>query len=173
MPYTCLQGAQSNARGGPFAVINGSLAQDALVLSFPANSCMTQPLYLLHISTAAPNTSSSNGGGPILNASVPRLLVNLAAGAITEIVEEHVSATADGAHVSMPVAEVVLAENAVLKHGYVNREAQGASHFKATLVTQVSRGRMEVAVSSGWPVLVHEIQAGYCCIGCRQVRHDC
>lgn len=108
-----------------------------LVVSFPAGSSLSQPLYILHVSTAAADTTHSNGGGAALNASTARLLVNLAAGASVEVVEEYVSATADGAHVSMPVAEVVLAENAVLKHGYVNREAQGASHFKATLVTQV------------------------------------
>lgn len=132
-----LQGAQSNARGGPFAVINSTLAHDALVISLPPNSSMSQPLYLLHISTAASNTTNSNGGGPVLNTSAPRLLVHMAAGAHAEVVEEYVSATAEGAHVSLPVAEVVLAENAVLKHGYVNREAQGAQHFKATMVTQV------------------------------------
>jgi Fe-S cluster assembly protein SufD len=133
-----LQGVQSNARGGPFAVLNGSLAQDALIISLPADAAVSQPLHLLHISTAAADTSSSNGGGRQLNASAARLLIQLAGNAKLELVEEFVSASAaDGAHLAMPVAEVVLEEGAALKHGYVNREAQGATHFKATLVTQV------------------------------------
>jgi Fe-S cluster assembly protein SufD len=134
-----LQGVQSNARGGPFAVLNGSLAQDALIIALPAGATVSQPLHLLHVSTAAAaDTSSSNGGGRMLNASAARLLIRLAGNANLEVVEEFVSASAaDGAHLAMPVAEVVLGEGSALKHGYVNREAQGASHFKATLVTQV------------------------------------
>jgi Fe-S cluster assembly protein SufD len=139
MCVTCyLQGVQSNARGGPFAVLNGSLAQDALIIALPADAAVSQPLHLLHVSTASADTSSSNGGGRTLNASAARLLISLAGNAKLEVVEEFVSAdAADGAHLAMPVAEVVLGEGATLKHGYVNREAQGAAHFKATLVTQV------------------------------------
>jgi Fe-S cluster assembly protein SufD len=120
-------------------VLNGSLAQDALIIALPADAAVAQPLHLLHVSTASADTSSSNGGGGrTLNASAGRLLISLAGNAKLEVVEEFVSAdAADGAHLAMPVAEVVLGEGAALKHGYVNREAQGAAHFKATLVTQV------------------------------------
>eukprot|EP00878_Enallax_costatus_P007611 GHUV01007969.1.p1 GENE.GHUV01007969.1~~GHUV01007969.1.p1 ORF type:complete len:263 (+),score=86.50 GHUV01007969.1:108-791(+) len=58
----------------------------------------------------------------------------------------------------MPVAEVVLAENAVLKHGYVNREAQNAQHFKATLVTQAESSTYElVEARVGGSITRHDV----------------
>ncbi|KAF8065543.1 IDA4 [Scenedesmus sp. PABB004] len=129
-----LLGAQSGARGGPFAVINGVLARDALVLSLPAGAALAQPLHVLHVSTAAP--VGGNGGGPTLAASAPRLLVSLGAGASAELVEEHVSAGSSGAHAAVCVAEVALGEGAALRHGYAARDAAGGCHFKSTLVTQ-------------------------------------
>lgn len=146
-PAEALQqlGVQSNARGGPFAVLNGSLAQDALIIALPAGAAVSQPLHLLHVSTAAAETSSSNGGGRTLNASAARLLISLAGNSKLEVVEEFVSASAaEGAHLAMPVAEVMLGEGSALRHGYVNREAQGAAHFKATLVTQAEGSSYEL-----------------------------
>lgn len=136
---------QSNVRGGPFAVLNGALARDVLVVALPAGVALLQPLHVLHVSSAAPAdaqaaASNGNGSGPLLAASAPRLLVVLGAEASGELIEEHVSAgegQAGGRHVSVPVAELALGRGACLKHGYVQREADGAAHFKATLVTQV------------------------------------
>lgn len=129
-------GQQSNTRGGPFAVLNGSMVADVLVVALPAGAKLQQPLHVLHVSTpAAAAADGSSSGGPVLNASAARLLVSLGANASAEVVEEFVS-DAEGSHVSMPVAEVVLGEGSELKHGYVHREASGAQHFKATLVKQ-------------------------------------
>jgi len=128
------QGQQSNTRGGPFAVLNGSLASDVLVVALAEGAKLQQPLHVLHVSTAA--AEGSSGSGPVLAASTARLLISLGANASCELVEEYVSDAA-GHHVSMPVAEVQLGAGSELKHGYVEREAAGAQHFKATLVTQV------------------------------------
>lgn len=129
-----LQGQQSNTRGGPFAVLNGSLASDVLVVALSAGAKLQQPLHILHVSTPAAADASSSG--PVLNASAGRLIVSLGANSSCEVVEEFVS-NAAGTHVSMPVAEVALGEGSELKHGYVHREAAGAQHYKATLVKQV------------------------------------
>lgn len=155
---SCLQqGRQSNSRGGPFAVVNGALACDALVVAVPADAKLQQPLQLLHVSTCGtPNMSSSNGSGAQLAASAARLLVSLGANASCEVIEEYVTAAAaaagSAAHVSIPVAEVVIGEGAELKHGYVHREAAGAQHFKATLVSQV--GWRHPVVDEAWPGLL-------------------
>lgn len=142
-----LQGQQSNTRGGPFAVLNGSLATDVLVVALSAGAKLQQPLHILHVSTPAAADASSNG--PVMNASAGRLIVSLGANSSCEVVEEFVSDAA-GTHVSMPVAEVVLGQGSELKHGYVQREAAGAQHYKATLVKQVGpkfgnglRGRLD------------------------------
>jgi Fe-S cluster assembly protein SufD len=139
-------------------VLNGSLAQDALIIALPANAAVSQPLHLLHVSTASADTSSSNGGGRTLNASAARMLISLAGNAKLEVVEDFVSAdAADGAHLAMPVAEVVLGEGATLKHGYVNREAQGAAHFKATLVTQVRTAGYKHLIDGAWLLVFWEM----------------
>lgn len=134
-----LQGQQSNTRGGPFAVLNGSMIADALVVALPAGAKLQQPLHMLHVSTPAAAAADASSSGPALNASAARLLISLGANASGEVVEEFVS-DAEGSHVTMPVAEVVLGQGSELKHGYVHREASGAQHFKATLVKQVGCG---------------------------------
>lgn len=134
-----LQGQQSNTRGGPFAVLNGSMVADVLVVALPAGAKLQQPLHVLHVSTPAAAAADASSSGPALNASAARLLVSLGANASCEVVEEFVS-DAEGSHVTMPVAEVVLGQGSELKHGYVHREASGAQHFKATLVKQVGCG---------------------------------
>ena len=125
-----LQGELSNARGGPFAVVNGALAEDALVVVLPDHARMERPLYVAHVATVA-----AGSDGRQLSASAPRLLVVLGRGAEAEVVEEHVSA-GSGNHAVFAVAEVLLAPGAALKHGYVQREAAGSVHFKSTLVEQ-------------------------------------
>jgi Fe-S cluster assembly protein SufD len=137
--FCLVQGQQSNTRGGPFAVLNGSMVADVLVVALPAGAKLQQPLHVLHVSTPAAAAADGSSSGPALNASAARLLVSLGANASAEVVEEFVS-DAEGSHVSMPVAEVVLGEGSELKHGYVHREASGAQHFKATLVKQVRCG---------------------------------
>ncbi len=54
------QGAQSGARGGPFALVNGALASDALVVVVPPGATLEVPLYLLNLSTTA--ASAGEGG---------------------------------------------------------------------------------------------------------------
>jgi Fe-S cluster assembly protein SufD len=142
-------GQQSNARGGPFAVINGALARDVLVIALPAGARLDRPLYVAHLATAA----AAGSGSSTLSASAPRALVVLGAGAELEVVEEFVSAVdGAGAHAVMAVAEVVLGEGATMKHGYVMREAAGSVHFKATLVDQgegSSYSHVEARVGGG------------------------
>jgi Fe-S cluster assembly protein SufD len=123
-------------RGGPFAVVNGALAADALVILVPARARIERPLHVVHVATAAP---PSDGGARALAASAPRLLVALGKGAELELLEEFVSAAAGaaaGAHAVFAVAEVLLDACASLRHGYAQREAPGSVHLKATLVDQ-------------------------------------
>ncbi|KAI8464572.1 MAG: iron-sulfur cluster assembly protein [Monoraphidium minutum] len=128
-------GELSNARGGPFAVVNGVMAQDVLVVSVPARARIERPLYVVHVASAA--APAAGGGERTLSACAPRLLIALGKGAEAEVVEEYVSA-AEGAgdHAVFAVAEVQLDACAALRHGYVQREAAGSVHFKATLVEQ-------------------------------------
>jgi hypothetical protein len=154
-----LQGQQSNARGGPFAVLNGSLASDVLVVSLAPGAKLQQPLHLLHVST--PAAADAGSSVPTLNASAARLLISLGDNTSCEVVEEFVSDAA-GTHVSMPVAEVVLGEGSELKHGYVHREAAGAQHYKATLVSQVCWVVGTVGKSGCWHCAGQQVGSDCC-----------
>lgn len=126
------QGAQSATRGGPFSVINGAAATDALCIHVPASTTVTTPIHILHIQTSG-------------STSAPRVLIVADSSSSLEVVEEYVSAgqaaAAEGASSSFccPIAEVVLAEGAALKHAYLEREAAGAACMKGTLVAQAAR----------------------------------
>lgn len=99
------QGSQSNARGGPFAVLNGAAARDVLVVSVPANTAVEAPLYVLCISTSGADASHRD-------ASAPRLLVHAGEGAEVEVLEEYVGAAAGGNYFNCSIAEFFLEERA-------------------------------------------------------------
>jgi hypothetical protein len=145
------QGVQSNARGGPFAVINGAAATDALVVHVAAGERLAAPLHVLHVQSAGSADSPA--------ASAARLLVVAGAGASLEVVEEAVSAAAGaGASFSCPVAEVVLGEGAALKHAYLERQAAGATVARGTLVAQAARSSYQlVEVRLGGSTTRHDV----------------
>lgn len=45
------QGSLSNSRGGPFAVLNGSLVPEVLVVAVPAERQLEGPLFVLHLAS--------------------------------------------------------------------------------------------------------------------------
>lgn len=150
------QGYLSNARGGPFAVLNGVLAADAVVVVLPDGARLPRPLHIVHVATG------SGAGQGALSASAPRLLVALGRGAEAEVVEEFVSAGA-GATAVFAVAEVLLGPGASLKHGYVQREAAGSVHLKSTLVDQAegsSYNLVEARVGGG--LARHDLGVAQC-----------
>lgn len=154
-------GELSNSRGGPFAVINGALASDAVVVALPAGARLEQPLHIVHVATSAGAKQAAAGGARA--AAAPRLLVHLGRGADAEIVEEYVSAAAadggsGGATAVFSVSEAVLDEGASLRHGYVEREGRGAAHFKASLVDQAERSSYSlVEARAGGGLVRHDL----------------
>jgi Fe-S cluster assembly protein SufD len=133
-------GAQSRARGGPFAALNGAGARGAVVVHAPAGAAIAGPIHVLWLSSAAAGAAAAGAGGP-LAASAPRLLIVLEEGASAEVVEEFapLEPAAPGAYLVAAVAEVELDDGAALRHAYVVLEAPGAAHAKATLVNQGAR----------------------------------
>lgn len=85
-----MQGSLSNAYGGPFAVLNGAIAQDVLCIATQKGVNVTTPIYVLYISTgssATTSTSSSDGAAAERGCSAPRLLVDVAADSTVEVIE--------------------------------------------------------------------------------------
>lgn len=46
-------GAQSRSRGGPFAILNGALANDAVVVHVPDSKSVLGPIHILYLSSSA------------------------------------------------------------------------------------------------------------------------
>jgi len=127
-------GTQSRNRGGPFAMLNGAIATDTIVIHVPEGVTVTEPIHIIHLSSSDSASSSSPTHRTV---SAPRLLVVLEEGATAEIIEEYSSINDNqGQYMVTAVAEIELDDRAVLKHGYIELEADGAAHFKTTLVNQ-------------------------------------
>lgn len=119
------------------------------MISLPPGGRLLKPLHIIHIAAAG---GAAAGGAPrTLAVSAPRLLLALGRGAEAEVIEEYVSAAgADTAVFS--VSEALLETGAQLRTGYVQREAPGSVHFKASLVSQAegsSYSLVEARVGGG------------------------
>lgn len=123
-------GSLSQRRGGPFGVINGALAKDALCVVVPSHVHVPRPIHVINVTT---------GTGVAREVAAPRLLVVVGEGSKCEVVEEFVGAAADVSTLTCSTAEVVVGEEAVVAHRYVERESSPSLHTRATLVRQASR----------------------------------
>ncbi|KAL4531891.1 hypothetical protein Ndes2437B_g02327 [Nannochloris sp. 'desiccata'] len=124
-------GTQSRSRGGPFATLNGAVATDTLVIHVPEGVTVTEPIHIVHLSSSASSSTTRR------TVSAPRVLVVLEEGAAAEIIEEYSSINdTQGQYMVTAVTEIELDDTAVLKHSYIELEADGAAHFKTTLVNQ-------------------------------------
>ncbi|EFJ51036.1 iron-sulfur cluster assembly protein [Volvox carteri f. nagariensis] len=157
-------GSLSNSRGGPFAVLNGSLTPGVLVVAAEPGASLPGPVFVLHV-------ASASSAAAIANANAPRLLVHAGVGSLVEVVEEYVgledsttasaaaSASSDHGHyLTVSMAELFLEPAAEVKHSYVQREAAGSFHFKGTLVHQAERSRYTVTEASvGAAIARHDL----------------
>ena len=135
-------GAQSRSRGGPFATLNGALATDAVVVHVPSDTTITHPIHIIYLSSSS---SSENPTVAVRAVSAPRALIVMEEGAAAEVIEEFGALVGEstggnsgggGGYLMTGVTEIELDDGAMLKHSYVDLEAPGAAHFKATLVNQ-------------------------------------
>ncbi len=102
--------------------------------STPASTAISAPRLLIHLAKRSSLTLSEEYTS--LTCVQRAAEVSLTAGAVSSSGRES-SADAPPAYFCCSVAEVCLENGARAAHGYSCREAQGAAHFKATLVEQV------------------------------------
>ncbi|MEW5299613.1 MAG: hypothetical protein WDW36_002609 [Sanguina aurantia] len=144
---------QVSSRGGPFTALNSAAARSVLAVWIPAGAAVEAPLYILHIATDA---SESGSGAYTLTA--PRLLLHAGKGSSCAVVEEFVGVSAAGRYMTCSVAELGLAQGAVLTHGYAQREAAPAFHMRSTLVTQERSSSYNLTdVSLGGTLTRHDV----------------
>uniref|UniRef100_A0A7S3VGQ3 Fe-S cluster assembly protein SufD n=1 Tax=Dunaliella tertiolecta TaxID=3047 RepID=A0A7S3VGQ3_DUNTE len=143
---TAKLGQLSASRGGPFALLNGGAARDALVVSLPQGVAVETPLYVLHLTSAgAPGTT---------NSSAPRMLLHAGKGASCTLIEEFVGLNEDGTAAALEaspeqaqqppylcnnVAEMFLESKSQVTHSLASRDGPGGANFKSTFVSQARK----------------------------------
>lgn len=121
-------GSLSSSRGGPFSVLNGVLASEALVIS--ASSDSSQAIHLIHVTT--------HSSTDLRATSAPRILVHVGAKSSLELIQEFISLPSPSPSDTFTcgVTEIILEQGATLTHGYAEREDAKSIHCNGTLVSQ-------------------------------------
>lgn len=135
-----------------FAAFNTAFLRDAAVIRVPRNAALAAPVHLLFITTQAGVVSH------------PRCLLIAEAGSSLTLIEDHVSLPG-AAGLSNVVTEVVLAEQAQVRHIRVQRDGAQSFHIANTTVAlgrsshyrsvsvdmgaQLSRHQLEVVLGEG------------------------
>lgn len=115
--------AGSNA----FASLNAAFFTDGAFIHVPAGVAVSEPIQILHVSTARANAASH-----------PRHMVIAEAGSRVTVLETWVSAGA-GAHLTNAAIELVIGEGAHVEHCRFQDEGANAYHI-STLQAELGRG---------------------------------
>lgn len=111
--------------GNAFAALNTAFIEDGALVMVPAGVVLTEPIHVVHHSTAAAGPSVSH----------PRLLVVAGRASQATIVESY--GGPDGqVYLTNTVAEILLEDGAVLDHYKVQREGLGGFHLATLAVRQ-------------------------------------
>ena len=114
-----------------FAALNTAWLHDGAYIRIEKACACDGPVHLLFVSTQKETMS------------YPRTLIVLEPGAEATVVEDYVALDAADAYFSNAVTEVVLAENARLRHVKLQREARGAFHIGQCAVAMTKDARYE------------------------------
>ena len=117
-----------------FAALNTAFLQDAALIIVKRNVALEVPLHVLFITTQAGV------------ASYPRCLLVAESGSSVTLIEDYV-ALQDGPYLINPVTEIVLADQAHIKHMRVQRDSQQAFHI-ANCTVSVGRSSNYQSVST-------------------------
>jgi Fe-S cluster assembly protein SufD len=112
-----------------FAALNTAFVHDGAYIEVPAGTTIDEPLHLLFVSSGAAGVASH-----------PRVLIVAGRSSEASIIESYVS-LAEGASLTNAVTEVVLDENASVKHYRLQRESESAYHIAALEARQARDSR--------------------------------
>ena len=111
--------------GNAFAALNAAFLEDGAVVVVPAGVALAEAIHVVHHSTASAGPSVSH----------PRLLVIAERNSQATIVESY-GGPEGHAYLTNAVAEIVLADGAVVDHYKVQREGGSAFHIASLAVRQ-------------------------------------
>jgi Fe-S cluster assembly protein SufD len=115
-----------------FATLNSAWLDDGILVHVPRNQTLSQPVYVVQISTLGEQTLSVN----------QRLLVILEDSSQAEIIEHFVSTSEQQNSVVNALTEIVVGDNAQLQHYRLNLEEESIQHLGAVHVNLLRNARM-------------------------------
>jgi Fe-S cluster assembly protein SufD len=112
-----------------FAALSTALLTDGVAVVVAKNAAVSKPIHIVHVAT--PQSS-----GRVV---APRLYVQAAENSQVTIIESHVT-TGGESYLSLPVAEIVAADNAIVDYYKYQHEAVSANHVSNTIISQGRSG---------------------------------
>ncbi|HDZ09608.1 Fe-S cluster assembly protein SufD [Pseudohongiella sp.] len=117
-------GSVDAARRNLFSMLNNAWTRDGLLVHLPRSVTLEKPLYIAHVSSAAP----ANTEATVAN---QRVLVVMEEGSSAQIVEHYIASTPGQAAFVNALTEIQLGNNASLHHTRLNMEDEALSHVGA------------------------------------------
>ncbi len=117
----------------PFVALNTAFVQDGAFVHVARGAVLAAPIHLLFLTVPGAEPESTH----------PRVLIIADRGSEATVVETH-AGVRDGVYFSNPVSELVVGENATLRHWRIQRESDRAFHVGTV---QVELGRSSVVHS--------------------------
>ncbi len=119
-------GKLADCTDNAFVALNTAFLGDGVFVEIGDGSEAEKPIHLVFVTT---DTESG------LRAVYPRIVIAVGKGGSATLIESHVSMT-DAAHLSVPVTEVALDEDAALTHYRWQNDGEKSFHFATTRVLQ-------------------------------------
>ncbi len=111
-----------------FVSLNSAFTSEGVFIDVPDGMTVDKPLHLVFATT-------ERNDGP--RGVYPRVAASIGLGGNATVIESHVSMS-ESTHMSLPVVEISLAQNATLAHYRVQIENESSYHFATTRVAQAS-----------------------------------
>jgi len=126
-----------------FAALSTALLTDGVAIFVAKSAVVAKPIHIINLATA-----QSTG-----RVVAPRLYVDAAENSQVTIIESHVATGGEG-YLSLPVAEIVAADNAIVDYYKYQHDAVSANHVSNTIVSQGRSGNVSTHIFSFGGALV-------------------
>lgn len=126
-----------------FAALATALVTDGVSIIAERNAVASQPIHIVHVATSQSNA----------RVVTPRLCIRADENSQVTIIESFVTAGGEG-YLSLPVAEVLAADGAIVDYYKYQHEAVSANHVSTTIVDQGRSGTVSTHIFSFGGALV-------------------
>ena len=120
-----------------FAALATALLTDGVSIVVERNAVVSRPIHITHVAT-------TQSAGRVV---APRLYVHAAENSQVTIIESHVTTGGEN-YLSLPVAEIIAADNAIVDYYKYQHEAVSANHVSNTIISQGRSGNVSTHIFS-------------------------